>query len=345
MEGGLPCVQAALDRQALAALMPMYVLLDAAARIRDCGPTLEKLIGGDAAGRPFEAVFVLRRPGRAREAGDLIRSPRLRLHLRAPPGTLFKGVAVPLALGGGALVNLSFGHAVRDAVQHHRLSDTDFAPTDLAIELLYLAEAKAVVMAELEDMNRRLHGAKRQAEEQALTDPLTGLRNRRGMEGELGRLLSGEGDFALVHLDLDHFKAVNDSLGHAAGDHVLCRVAAVLARSVRDGDLVARVGGDEFVLLLKGMGEAGAVAGLGARILAQLREPLDFRGRPCHVGASLGAVMARSYRRRTADAMLGDADRALYAAKRAGRGCLAVIDRGRTMLTRIDQGGAALPQG
>lgn len=338
MDGEATAAPVVLDRQALAAMMPMYILLDPGGCIRDCGPTLSKLVGAAALGQPLDSVFVLSRPEGARDAADLIRSPRLRLHLRAPPGTLFKGVAVALARDGGALVNLSFGHAVRDAVRNHGLSDTDFAPTDLAIELLYLAEAKAVAMAELAEMNRRLHGAKREAEEQALSDPLTGLRNRRGMERELARLLAGQGDFALVHLDLDHFKAVNDSLGHAAGDHVLCRVAAVLARSVRAGDLVARVGGDEFVLLLQGIAEGAPVVGLGMRILAQLREPTEYRGRPCRIDASMGAVLSRSYRQRTADAMLGDADRALYAVKRAGRGCMAVMERGRTVLTRIDAG-------
>ena len=165
----------------------------------------------------------------------------------------FRGLAVPLD-GGGVLINLSFGMTVVEAVRDHRLTDADFAPTDLAMELLYLVEAKTAVMQELRDMNRRLEGAKTAAEEQALTDTLTGLRNRRAMDMALSRLMLRGTPFGLMHLDLDFFKAVNDTLGHAAGDHVLRQVARVLRVQMRGGDTVARMGGDEFVVAPAGAG-------------------------------------------------------------------------------------------
>lgn len=319
MDGATAPAGFRLAPRALGQLMPLYLWLAADGRILGAGPSLRKIMGAGALGAPLAAVFDLRRPRAAASALDLIRDPALRLALRRAPHTGFRGVAVPLADAAGVLVNLSFGHAVREAVRDHALSDTDFAATDLAIELLYLAEAKAAVMGELAKTNARLRGAKRTAEELALTDPLTGLRNRRGMDRALSALLAARSDFALLHLDLDHFKQVNDTLGHAAGDHVLCEFARMLRESVRGGDIVTRVGGDEFILLFPGLADYGPLEQVAARIRERLRLPIVFRGRPCLVGSSMGAVLARNYAEPQADRMLSDADRALYASKAAGR--------------------------
>ncbi|WP_245243128.1 GGDEF domain-containing protein [Pararhodobacter sp. SW119] len=302
--------------------MPLYLWLSADGIIRGAGPSLVKIMGGGSIGKSLESVFDLRRPRRIRAPAELTRAPALRLSLRIPPCTALRGVAVPLAGGDGVLLNLSFGHAVREAVRDHALSDTDFAATDLAIELLYLAEAKAAVMGELEKTNDRLHGAKRNAEELAITDSLTGLRNRRGMDHALSNLLATRADFALMHLDLDRFKQVNDTLGHAAGDHVLTEFARMLRDSVRAGDIVTRVGGDEFILLFPGLADYAPLERVAARILELLQRPILFDGQPCSVGTSMGAVLSRHYAAPEADRMLSDADRALYASKAAGRGRL-----------------------
>jgi len=327
MDGDLRLPGFTLGAAALGQLMPMYLWLDEGCRIRGAGPTLLKLMDQAAIGAALDEIFALSRPKAVRCASDLTQALRLRMNLRAPPGTGFKGVAVPLKGCDDVVLNLSFGYAVRDAVRDHGLSDTDFAPTDLAIELLYLAEAKAAVMGELAKMNLRLRGAKRHAEEQALTDTLTGLRNRRAMERQLGLLLASRTAFALIHLDLDFFKEVNDTLGHAAGDHVLCEVASILTAAVRGGDLVTRVGGDEFIILLPGIRDFAPVSRLGARILDQVKRPIRFEGRPCHISISMGAVLSNSYPRPEADRLLSDADRALYASKRGGRGCLTLMQR------------------
>lgn len=323
---------------ALGRLMPMYLRLDSGCRILSAGPTLQKLMGADAIGADLQSVFTLRRPGTARCAVDLAQAMRLRMNLLKAPGTGFKGVAVPLRGADDVLINLSFGFAVRDAVRDHALSDTDFAPTDLAIELLYLAEAKAAVMGELGKMNLQLRGAKQHAEEQALTDVLTGLHNRRALERQLTPLLAAGTDFALLHLDLDHFKAVNDTHGHGAGDHVLVEVGRILKGAVRDSDLVTRVGGDEFIILLPGVRDEVPVRQLGARILERLSDPILFEGTPCRIGGSIGAVLSCDYDNPEADRLLNDADRALYASKHSGRG--------RMMLLRRDEtksGSAAAP--
>lgn len=310
-----------LTPEALNLLMPMNLVLDARHRIISVGPTLAKALGAEALGRDFDAVFVLRRPA---NVGDLAQltvkgGDRLRLALRDQPDTQLRGTLV--GSGGGHLVlNLSFGIGLVEAVRRYGLTDGDFATTDLTVEMLYLAEAKSAVMAELKKLNERLHGAKIRAEEQALTDTLTGLRNRRALEAYLqGLILSGT-SFGLMHVDLDYFKQVNDSLGHAAGDAVLKTVAVVMRRETRAADFIARVGGDEFVLLLPGLVQTSTLAKVAQRIIEGLQEPIDFEGKPCRISASIGLTVSSFYDSPDVDQMLADADEATYASKRGGRG-------------------------
>ena len=150
-----------------------------------------------------------------------MRGQRLHVDLRGK-GDTFRGLAVPTG-DGGMLLNLSFGIRLIDAVRQHALTDADFAATDMAVEMLYLVEVKQAVMTELRRLNLRLQGAKATAEEQALTDTLTGLRNRRALDVSLPALIGQGVAFGLMHIDLDYFKQVNDTLGHAAGDQVLRR--------------------------------------------------------------------------------------------------------------------------
>ena len=320
MAAGLRVPGYTVSEAALGELMPLFLWLDAGCRIRSIGPTLRKLLGDGVIGQELDSVFALRRPHRAASARALMRSQSLLMKLRAPPGTGFKGIAVPLLGETGVLVNLSFGYAVRDAVRDHTLSATDFAATDLAIELLYLDEARAAVMGEVTKMAARLKGAKARAEEEALTDALTGLGNRRALEVRMQRNMRARESFALLHIDLDHFKQVNDTLGHAAGDHVLTEVAAKLRSSARIGDLIARVGGDEFVVLLSGVQDPGPVRRVGEKIFEQMRAPIVFLGAPCQISLSIGAVLVNPARPCGADSILAMADRALYASKETGRG-------------------------
>lgn len=311
-----------LDKVAIARLMPMHLCLDAAGRITSIGPTLAKLLPGlDPVGRGFAELFVLRRPAGLHDLTDLRAhaGERLQIGLRMGDTVSLRGLAMTLS-DGGVVINLSFGIGLIEAVRQHGLTDADFAPTDLAVEMLYLVEVKAAVMAELRRLNLRLQGAKVAAEEQALTDTLTGLRNRRALEMALPALIGHGADFGLMHMDLDFFKQVNDSLGHAAGDEVLRVVARALTEETRAHDTVARVGGDEFVAVLPGLSAVEDLMPVAHRIIERISQPIDFEGQVCRVSASIGMTISTHYRHPDADQMLGDADAALYAAKRGGRG-------------------------
>lgn len=311
-----------LPREALARMMPMFLWLAPDGTVHDSGPTLRKLLRVDPAGRHLRELFDLRRPRDIAGFDDLKRLSGMRLHLqlRSPPMTGFRGIAVVLADEQGVLLNLSFGIGVSEAVRAHDLTDADFAPTDLTVEMLYLAEAKSAVMQELRALNRRLQEAKAAAEEQALTDTLTGLANRRAMDQAIDKLISQGTPFGLAHVDLDFFKQVNDTLGHAAGDHVLQQVARILIDETRNGDIVARVGGDEFVLIFPGLTQLEVMGSIARRMIARLSEPMSYGGRSCRISASVGMTVSTLYTTPRPDRLLSDADRALYASKSMGRG-------------------------
>ena len=144
-------------------LMPMYLWLDPEGAIIARGSTLAKVLPDRAlTGTSFFDLFRIRRPARAERMEDLRKlfDARLLLQLCAPPKTGFRGIAVPLGGGQGALVNLSSGIELTEAVERHGLNNADFPPTDLSIELLYFAEAKSAVMDQLHDLNRRLQKAR-----------------------------------------------------------------------------------------------------------------------------------------------------------------------------------------
>ena len=156
-----------------------------------------------------------------------------------------------------------------------------------------------------------------------LTDPLSGLLNRRGLERDLAREIaravrSGK-ELALVAMDVDHFKTINDTLGHLAGDGVIKEIGELLRQLKRGGDVVARTGGDEFTLLLPETGAAGAFR-LASRIREMVRahEFPTVRGR-VPVTVSIGLVADRVMDEDVAHDLHSRADEALYAAKESGR--------------------------
>jgi diguanylate cyclase (GGDEF)-like protein/PAS domain S-box-containing protein len=153
-------------------------------------------------------------------------------------------------------------------------------------------------------------------------DPLTGLPNRRLFEDRLEIALAQAHRYrhrvALIFVDLDRFKQVNDGFGHAAGDELLRGVAERLGASVREGDTVARLGGDEFTLLLPGIHYAEDLAAISGKLVESLRKPFRLQGREVHVTAS-GGISLYPEDGEDAEALLKSADTAMYRAKERGR--------------------------
>ena len=155
---------------------------------------------------------------------------------------------------------------------------------------------------------------------EALHDALTGLPNRVLFEDRLQQsLLRAARQVAVLFVDLDRFKKVNDSYGHAAGDRLLQEVGRRLQRAVRAADSVARMGGDEFTVLLDNVRDDGEVAEVIGRMQEALAQPIHIGGSSVVISASIGMVMSRPADRNPND-LLRDADTAMYRAKAAGRG-------------------------
>ena len=160
---------------------------------------------------------------------------------------------------------------------------------------------------------------------QATHDPLTSLPNRTAIGQYLGDALANkEADVAVLFLDLDRFKLINDSHGHAVGDQVLFALAGRLVESVRKTDVLARFGGDEFVAVCTGLGgEEGAIK-MAARLADALRSPLKVAGQEIWLSGSVGIGVAREGD--SPEDLLRNADTAMYRAKEAGRGGYALFD-------------------
>lgn len=193
---------------------------------------------------------------------------------------------------------------------------TDVHPTDTQVRLAEAVAGYAGVIIE----NARIHA---HLEQQALYDSLTGLPNRRLLQdrlqqGVLSTLRRG-GHAAVLLLDLDRFKAVNDSLGHSAGDQVLQEIARRLRSTLRASDTVARLGGDEFAILLSDLEDTRDAEVAAARLLRAIGAGIVVDGRQVDVGGSIGIALCPEHGDR-ADLLVRAADRAMYTAKRSGGG-------------------------
>jgi diguanylate cyclase (GGDEF)-like protein len=190
-----------------------------------------------------------------------------------------------------------------------------------------------VVFRERESIDQARLSAQAQLAEMAYRDPLTGIANRyalydavdAGVEAAAG----GESGLAILFVDLDGFKSVNDRFGHAEGDEVLRAVAARLRKAVRDHDVVARHGGDEFVVMMSGLPSAEArelAELLAGRLTAALAPPFDVNGSECIVGVTIGLSVYPADGT-SADELIDAADRSMY----RGKGIVAEDRRGITL--------------
>lgn len=187
----------------------------------------------------------------------------------------------------------------------------------------YLLDVTEEVMRE-----KSLEQAQKRTQEQALRDPLTNLPNRRAFDSEMMARYSDRRvknqHHTIIRIDLDNFKLVNDTLGHAAGDAVLCHVADILRQNVRNTDLSARVGGDEFVVFLATGKRTEDATEIVKRVQAEITKPFLFENKHCRYNASFGIASCDALPSDPGE-LLSFADAAMYEAKNAGRGRVMVF--------------------
>jgi diguanylate cyclase (GGDEF)-like protein/PAS domain S-box-containing protein len=202
-----------------------------------------------------------------------------------------------------------------------RHADGGWRTLEMTADDLTLKSASPSVAWHSRDVTVR-RALEEQLARQAFEDSLTGLANRALLLDRLGHALARDGrsvdSVAVLMIDLDGFKSINDGLGHDAGDHALKEIAARIVRSARPSDTVARLGGDEFVVLLESLSAPTIVDEVASRILDIVRQPFVLHDRTVRISASVGIAMSVGASS-TPSSLLRDADIAMYAAKAAGR--------------------------
>jgi diguanylate cyclase (GGDEF)-like protein/PAS domain S-box-containing protein len=268
-------------------------LVDGDGRIAFASPSAAEL--GLAGASLLDPFVESDREGVARQLGNLVAMPR--------------GSTVPLQ---GRVRTADGDVRVLEGVGRNLLEDEN---------------VRALVVT-MRDTTQR-HQLERQLQRRAFQDGLTGLANRALFVDRLEHAIKRTArqpdvGVAVLFIDLDDFKAVNDGMGHSAGDEVIRTVAERIRVSVRAADTVARLGGDEFTVLVEGTPSAAEVTALARRLLEVLQEPIDVAGVSLTVPASVGVTFATH--ESTAESLLRDADIAMYSAKSEGKARVTVFD-------------------
>jgi diguanylate cyclase (GGDEF)-like protein/PAS domain S-box-containing protein len=196
----------------------------------------------------------------------------------------------------------------------------NITPVHTAEGMLY--ETTAIDVTQLRQNQAELQRARDAAVYESLNDPLTGLPNRKLLTDTLSSLLAlarrESGMIALLYLDLDGFKLVNDSLGHAVGDGLLVQLAGRLRSSLRDGDMLARLGGDEFMVVMHGLHTREQAVLLAGTLLKAISNPFEVKGHQLAIGASIG-ISVFPEDATDAEELIQQADSAMFVGKREGR--------------------------
>ncbi len=199
----------------------------------------------------------------------------------------------------------------------------------MGVALAGLALLAALIFGHLRSSAATIAAGEKRLRYLALHDPLCGLPNRiffgERLETMIEKVRQGGVTAAVFYLDLDHFKDVNDTLGHPVGDELIRSVAQRLARTLRDVDLVTRLGGDEFAVIIPGEFDHGTLQAMAARMIAAICSPYSIANQSIVIGASVGIVVINEQVRGAADVMR-HADMALYRAKNEGRNRACIYD-------------------
>lgn len=184
---------------------------------------------------------------------------------------------------------------------------------------------------QLKDKQLQTERFQEELRQAAFQDALTELPNRAWLYAHLRHLfeqskMPQKRMTALLFIDLDGFKAINDNLGHLIGDLLLKGVAQRLRLCLREGDLAVRLGGDEFVILLEGVPDVAVALAVAERVQLQLSQPFQFNDLEASIGASIGIALGGSGQYQNPEELLQEADIAMYAAKAKGKGCSVIFD-------------------
>jgi diguanylate cyclase (GGDEF)-like protein len=218
---------------------------------------------------------------------------------------------------------------VISAEPNHKLRALQLGARDFVSKPFEKAEVLARVhnMMEVQLLHAAVCTYSKRLESLALNDPLTGLANRRLLADRLSMAIvharRNASDMAVVYLDLDGFKQINDTLGHGVGDDLLKMVAARLVATVREEDTVARVGGDEFIIVLWHVSNAENTTRIVAKVIDVISQPFLIEGQLVHVTTSAGISIYPAHGEDT-DTLMKNADTALFAAKHAGKNMLRI---------------------
>jgi predicted signal transduction protein with EAL and GGDEF domain len=338
--------QWSLSPHLFTAAFPFHLVIDRELRIRQAGPSLRRLCPTIENDARFESHFTVATPRSASTFDAMAGRPRTMFLLRSVAGRdvtlrgqmLYDELDEMLFFVGSPWVTDTAALAGLD------LTLDDFAASDAVIDYVLLLQNQAASLATARDLAARLQKSTEELTHQAFHDSLTGLPNRNMLADRVQAVVAPAHDstcehFSVLMLDLDGFKAVNDSYGHSTGDELLRIVAERLRSTTRPGDLVARFGGDEFAILVEpgndGRSEPHGVnrcADLGAaghpltaalvadRAMAALREPVNLpppADVTIQIAASVGIAACGGAT--TAEDILRNADLAMYAAKCAGK--------------------------
>jgi diguanylate cyclase (GGDEF)-like protein len=314
----------------LAAVFPFHLVLDRGLRVLQAGGSVQRLHGPDIVGMDLSQLFEVTTPKVAATFEAFASSPRSLFLLRSvtSEGLVLRG---QMLHEPGADVVFFVGSPwitrTTDFVDLGLTLD-DFPAADAVVDYVLLLQNQSSSLVEAKDLAERLNESAQRLEHQAFHDALTGLPNRALLTRHLRERIAvpdeGERDLTVLLLDLDGFKSVNDSYGHSAGDSVLEVVSRRLRAIARRGDLVARFGGDEFVLVLEADHREpesdDPVSVVAERLIAVLSQPIPLPpDGQVSVSLSASVGVARHRASESADDLLRNADLAMYAAKSRGK--------------------------
>lgn len=303
-------------------LFPAFIRLDMDGKIISVGPSLDRLLGAGLSGASFFETFKVETPRRITSPEGLTDQREVTLMIRTGNTDLrLRGIVVRSADS----ICLLVGHVpdVNAEEEAFMLRMSDFSPADGSLDLLVAAHLRKGLLQDAKTLVAELREKSAEADALAHMDPLTAVTNRRGFFRKLDERLAiaraQNTPLTVGVIDLDGFKPVNDIFGHAAGDQLLFQSGARVREIAGPNGIVGRIGGDEFGIILPGLGDETEILAIGQRICDALAQPFKVKEGIARIGASAGFA-AFPQTGHTTETLFERADYALYHSKQQERG-------------------------